>query len=47
MTIQILSETGANPQLLGLELTDGIVIDNVVDTIEKMQALKQLGIHLM
>jgi len=42
----ILQETGANPQLLGLELTESMVIDNVVDTIEKMQALKQLGIEL-
>lgn len=42
----ILEETGANPSLLGLELTEGMVIDNVVDTIEKMQALKQLGIEL-
>ncbi len=42
----ILEETGADPSLLGLELTEGMVIDNVVDTIEKMQALKQLGIEL-
>jgi len=42
----ILKETGADPALLGLELTEGMVIDNVVDTIEKMQALKQLSIEL-
>lgn len=42
----ILEETGANPALLGLELTEGIVIDNVLDTIEKMHALKQFGIEL-
>ncbi|WP_303720394.1 EAL domain-containing protein [Malonomonas rubra] len=42
----IFEETGADPSLLGLELTEGMVIDNVVDTIEKMQALKQLGIEL-
>lgn len=44
--IGILEETGANPNLLGLELTEGMVIDNVIDTIEKMQALKQFGIEL-
>lgn len=42
----ILEETGANPSTLGLELTEGMVIDNVIDTIEKMQALKQMGIEL-
>jgi len=42
----ILEETGANPNTLGLELTEGMVIDNVIDTIEKMQALKQMGIEL-
>jgi diguanylate cyclase (GGDEF)-like protein/PAS domain S-box-containing protein len=42
----ILEETGANPRLLGLELTEGMVIDNIADTIEKMQGLKQLGIEL-
>jgi EAL domain-containing protein (putative c-di-GMP-specific phosphodiesterase class I) len=42
----ILEETGANPSLLGLELTEGIVIDNVIDTIEKMHALKKFSIEL-
>ncbi|MBE9485604.1 MAG: EAL domain-containing protein [Desulfuromonadales bacterium] len=42
----ILEETGADPNLLGLELTEGMVIDNIIDTIEKMQGLKQLGIEL-
>jgi len=42
----ILEQTGANPSLLGLELTEGMVIDNIADTIEKMQGLKQLGIEL-
>ncbi len=42
----ILEETGADPSLLGLELTEGMVIDNIIDTIEKMQGLKQLGIEL-
>ncbi len=42
----ILEETGADPNQLGLELTEGMVIDNIADTIEKMQGLKQLGIEL-
>lgn len=42
----ILDETGANPSKLGLELTEGMVIDNIVDTIEKMQGLKELGLEL-
>lgn len=43
---QILDETGADPKRLGLELTEGMVIDNIVDTIEKMRGLKNLGIEL-
>ena len=42
----ILIQTGADPSMLGLELTEGMVIDNIVDTIEKMQELKKLGIKL-
>ncbi len=42
----ILDETGADPAMLGLELTEGMVIDNIVDTIDKMQGLKKLGIEL-
>ena len=42
----ILEQTGADPARLGLELTEGMVIDNISDTIEKMEALKELGIEL-
>ncbi len=42
----VIQETGVNPQQLGLELTEGMVIDNIKDTIDKMQALKQMGIEL-
>ncbi len=42
----ILDKTQADPALLGLELTEGMVIDNIVDTIDKMQGLKELGIEL-
>ncbi|MCD6580237.1 MAG: EAL domain-containing protein [Desulfuromusa sp.] len=42
----ILEQTGADPTMLGLELTEGMVIDNIVDTIKKMEGLKELGIEL-
>jgi len=42
----ILKTTGANPAQLGLELTEGMVIDNIHDTIKKMEALKKIGIEL-
>lgn len=41
----ILEETGANPACLELELTEGIVVDNVEDTIEKMSTLRELGVR--
>ncbi len=37
--------TGANPHLLKLELTESVVLDNIADTIEKMHALRALGIR--
>ena len=36
--------TGIVPQRLKLELTESIVLDDVTDTIAKMQALKSLGV---
>jgi EAL domain-containing protein (putative c-di-GMP-specific phosphodiesterase class I) len=41
---QVLSETGADPTRLKIELTESLVIDNVADTITRMQALKELGV---
>ncbi|HJV92850.1 MAG TPA: EAL domain-containing protein, partial [Azonexus sp.] len=41
---QVLACTGAPANRLKLELTESLVLDNVKDTIEKMQALKQLGV---
>ncbi|MDD2776058.1 MAG: EAL domain-containing protein [Gallionella sp.] len=41
----VLLETGAKPAHLKLELTESILLSNVEDIIEKMQALKLLGIH--
>jgi diguanylate cyclase (GGDEF)-like protein/PAS domain S-box-containing protein len=42
----ILDETGVDPTMLCFELTEGLVIDNIIDTIEKMQGLKKLGLQL-
>ena len=41
---QVLEDSGAPANRLKLELTESVVLDNVKDTIEKMQALKQLGV---
>ncbi|MDR2881411.1 MAG: EAL domain-containing protein, partial [Azoarcus sp.] len=40
----VLLETGAHPSNLKLELTESTVLDNVEDTILKMNQLKQTGI---
>lgn len=42
--LQILSETGANPRKLKLELTESMLIDNVEEIIHKMTVLKAVGI---
>lgn len=44
--IQVALEvSGANPERLKLELTESLVLENVEDTIEKMLAIKQLGVR--
>lgn len=40
-----LAETGADPTHLVLEITEGLVIDNISDVVSKMSALAALGIH--
>ncbi len=40
----VVRRTGANPSLLKLELTESLVLQDVTDTIAKMQALKSDGI---
>jgi EAL domain-containing protein (putative c-di-GMP-specific phosphodiesterase class I) len=40
-----LQETGANPSLLTLEITEALVFDNLNEAIAKMRQLKQLGVH--
>jgi diguanylate cyclase (GGDEF)-like protein/PAS domain S-box-containing protein len=42
---RVLVETGADPMRLTLEITEGLVIDNVHDVIAKMSELHALGIH--
>jgi diguanylate cyclase (GGDEF)-like protein/PAS domain S-box-containing protein len=41
---RIIESSGANPARLKLELTESLVLDNVEDTILKMQTIKKLGI---
>jgi EAL domain-containing protein (putative c-di-GMP-specific phosphodiesterase class I) len=40
----VLARTGARPSRLKLELTESMVLDNVGETLEKMQILKALGV---
>ena len=42
---RVLEETGAKATLLKIELTESLVLHDVADTIQKMEALKLLGIH--
>lgn len=42
--LTILAETGANPALLKLEITESVTLGNVEDTIEKMHAVIDLGV---
>ncbi len=42
---QCLLRTGASPSRLTLEITEGMVIDNLNDVIAKMNELSALGIH--
>ena len=41
----ILAATGVDPTQLKLELTESLVLDNVGDTIERMHAVKALGVR--
>ncbi len=41
----ILERTGANPKRLKLELTESLLVDNVEDIIQKMNALKARGVE--
>ena len=41
-----LSDNRLSPSRLIIELTEGVVIDNIADTVKKMQALKELGVRI-
>jgi EAL domain-containing protein (putative c-di-GMP-specific phosphodiesterase class I) len=41
----ILAETGVEATRLELELTEGILVEDIEDTVEKMELLKALGIR--
>lgn len=41
---QILDETGANPALLELEITESMLLHNIDDLIKKMRVLRELGV---
>jgi diguanylate cyclase (GGDEF)-like protein len=43
---RVLNETGMNPHLLELELTESLIMPNAEDTIETLNALKKLGIQI-
>lgn len=42
---RVLEQTGANPNLLKLELTESLVIDDIEDAILKMKALRKRGVR--
>lgn len=41
----ILAETGADPKQLKLEFTEGVLLKNIKQAIEKMEVLRRLGIR--
>ncbi len=42
---KVILETGVNPNLLKLELTESLVIDDIEDAIFKMKALREIGVR--
>jgi EAL domain-containing protein (putative c-di-GMP-specific phosphodiesterase class I) len=42
---ELIKKSGINPSRLKLELTESMVLNDVKDTVVKMNALKQLGLH--
>lgn len=42
---RVLAATGAEPSMLIIEITEGVVINDLEDTIAKMQELKEMGIR--
>ncbi|WP_419896722.1 two-component system response regulator [Roseomonas sp. USHLN139] len=46
LVIRVLEETGLEPDLLDLELTEGILMDQAPETVAGLQALRALGIRI-
>lgn len=42
----VLDDTGATPSSVCLEITEGVLLDDAEETIEKLNALKDLGVQL-
>ena len=42
---EVVEQNGIDPSLLKIELTESTVLENVADTIEKMHALKSIGVR--
>ncbi|HEY8354545.1 MAG TPA: EAL domain-containing protein [Methylophilaceae bacterium] len=42
---QVLLQTGANPELLKLELTESVVLDNMAEAVQKMRELRSMGVR--
>ena len=40
---ELLTEIGINPELLKLGLTESLLLDNVIETIGKMNTLREIG----
>lgn len=45
VVMQVLAETGANPERLKLELTESVLVSDVENTITKMRALQSVGVR--
>lgn len=43
---RIVQETGVDASRLTIELTESIVIENIADTVDKMHALKEMGVQI-
>ncbi|WP_078409085.1 bifunctional diguanylate cyclase/phosphodiesterase [Priestia abyssalis] len=44
--VRILQKTGLEPQYLELEITESVAIKNIDDVIEKLEALKKIGVAI-
>jgi diguanylate cyclase (GGDEF)-like protein/PAS domain S-box-containing protein len=45
LILQVLSSNAINSEMLKLELTESLVLDNINDTIVKMHALREIGVR--